>query len=299
MKNAEFNRLVDEIYHERNPKGIKSDFGRVLIIGGSHRYPFAPVIATEFAQLSSNAIQALSVPENVYAIAASRAPLRTVFVPLHGSRDSFSFGNTEEERENNFKAINQFDCILFGNGVSINEENSRFLRDLISSFKGRNLVIDASGLRILASDPDMLLGKNVGTEVILTPHLGEANALFGTESRSRDPKHYVADARNFAIKYRCGILLKSYSSIFVSKDNTSHSTYSPTPSLAKAGSGDALAGLMSGLLSFADKKAGRINTVLFADELLHRAAKNAQESVKSNLASIDDCKAEITRIVAK
>ncbi len=299
MKNAEFNRLADEIYHERNPKGIKSDFGRVLIIGGSHRYPFAPVIATEFAQLSSNAIQALSVPENVYAIAASRAPLRTVFVPLHGSRDSFSFGNTEEERENNFKAINQFDCILFGNGVSINEENSRFLRDLISSFKGRNLVIDASGLRILASDPDMLLGKNVGTEVILTPHLGEANALFGTESRSRDPKHYVADARNFAIKYRCGILLKSYSSIFVSKDNTSHSTYSPTPSLAKAGSGDALAGLMSGLESFADKKAGRINTVLLADELLHRAAKNAQESVKSNLASIDDCKSEITRIVAK
>ncbi len=299
MKNSEFDRLVDEIYRTRYPKGIKSDFGKVLIIGGSSDYPFAPIISVEFASLSSNAVQALSVPENVYQTATARAPLRTVFVPLYGGKDTFSFGESEEEIENNIEKINRFECVLFGNGVSINGDNAAFLRKLISSYRGRNLVIDASGLRILAKEPEMLLSKNIGTEIILTPHLGEANALFGTESRSRDPKHYVENARSFAIRYGCHILLKSYSSILVSKDNTYHSTYGPTPSLGKAGSGDALAGLMSGFLSFADGKSGRNNVILFADELIHRAARQAENQVGSTIASVDDCREQIIRIVSK
>ncbi len=298
MTNNEFNKIVNEIYHERDPRGIKSDFGRVLIIGGSERYPFAPLISTEFARLSSNSVQALSVPENVYQTATSRAPLPTVFVPLYGGKDTFSFGESEEEIKENIAFVNRFDSVLFGNGAALNKGNSEFLRQLVSSFEGRNLIIDASGLRLVAEDPSILEGRKVGCKTILTPHLGEANALFGTERRSRDPKNYVADARNFAIQHGCFILLKSYTSILVSKDNTYHSSYQPTPSLGKAGSGDALAGLLAGLLSFADKKCGYNNVILFGDELFHRAAKAAEENRRSALASFEDCMAEIAKIVA-
>ena len=52
MDKTLFDSMIRDIYQNRKPDGIKSDFGKVLIIGGSKPYPLSVCIADKFASLS-------------------------------------------------------------------------------------------------------------------------------------------------------------------------------------------------------------------------------------------------------
>src|SRR5574344_33761 len=252
VKNEDFLALTDSLLH-RDPHSNKGDYGRALIIGGSASYPFAPAIAARFATAMGPGYVALALGKENLAFTANRVPLSCVFP------------------EDALLMSNRYSAILFGNGLENNAKNQKILLTLLKDYEGV-LVIDATGLEILKEVT--FAGKNDRSKIILTPHLGEARRLLNSEVLSKDPEAYVAEAQAYSEKNDVLILLKSYRSILLQKGEAPlPSDYEATPSLAQAGSGDALAGLFVGLLARSNPECSLSEKILYGDELFHRAAR--------------------------
>ena len=270
MNHALFCEMKNEIYLYRDPQKNKSDFGRVLLIGSSHAYPLAVLIAEWAASKVGNGYLALSVPDEVYPIVASRCSLTTIFEPMENHHESFF------PSEELFEKLDRYDAILFGNGIASTKENYEFLCELIRNYRKR-LVLDATALSLLAAyGCEIFLEKPETAEILLTPHLGEARRLFKSDVMSRHPKEYLSSALAFNRKYHTHMFLKSYQSYYVDEKEATLSPALSSPSLAKAGSGDGLAGYLAGVLAFPLKEELK-ERVLFADRMIHLAAKTSEQ----------------------
>ena len=103
-------------------------------------------------------------------------------------------------------------------------------------------VIDADGLNIL-SKTQILLPKNT----ILTPHPKEAARLLNCELKDV-LNNMQQSAQKISKKYNCVTVLKSHKTIVCDNEKI-YINSTGNSALAKAGSGDVLAGMISGLLA--------------------------------------------------
>jgi hydroxyethylthiazole kinase-like uncharacterized protein yjeF len=104
---------------------------------------------------------------------------------------------------------------------------------------GRHVVVDADALTLCAGAPERLRGA-----AVLTPHEGEFTRVFGPAGSDR-----LAAARAAARLTDAVVVLKGSDSIIASPDGRAAINNSALPSLATAGSGDVLSGLIAGLLA--------------------------------------------------
>lgn len=135
-----------------------------------------------------------------------------------------------------------FNAYVFGPGIGINRDSRKLLNFFIKN-KVNNLVLDADALTILAKNKNMKLPSTW----ILTPHEGELARLLNTTAKRvrRDPIKYLQAAQK---KWGCHILLKGSRSYITDGKKTLVCTEG-TPALAKAGTGDVLAGIIGALLA--------------------------------------------------
>lgn len=122
----------------------------------------------------------------------------------------------------------------------------------------RKVVLDADALTILTQNPDLFSALN--ETHILTPHKGEFARLFPDIARRLDeeptsgPAYSKVDAtRAAAARAGCTVLYKGPDTVIASPDgtcsiNSAHYDRA-APWLATAGSGDVLAGFITGLLA--------------------------------------------------
>ena len=153
-------------------------------------------------------------------------------------------GRIAYDEESLKKAVSGADAVLFGNGVDISEDGKRILAYLIERVLPP-LVLDADALNMLAESPE-LLKKRVG-KTIITPHPREMSRLLRipTEEVLSDPLSY---AKEFASRYGVTVLLKGASSV-ITDGKEAYLSASGSPGMAKAGSGDLLAGAVAALLA--------------------------------------------------
>ncbi|MBR5207699.1 MAG: NAD(P)H-hydrate dehydratase [Erysipelotrichaceae bacterium] len=104
-------------------------------------------------------------------------------------------------------------------------------------------VVDAYGLRVLCDHLHVLDGAR--SEVILTPHLGEFASL-SKISANEILKDKVNIAKEFAKEHGVTLVLKGPNTLVVSYDGRMYVNQTGHQNLAKAGSGDVLAGLIGG-----------------------------------------------------
>lgn len=81
----------------------------------------------------------------------------------------------------------------------------------------------------------------------MTPHIGEAARLLGLKPM-QVTDDMLSSSQELADRYGAVVLLKSHCSIIRSQNKVSLNTLA-APVLAKGGSGDALAGMVAGLLA--------------------------------------------------
>lgn len=267
--------MAGRYFLHRASDSIKGDFGRTLILGGSSAYPNAPLIALCLASSSGVGYVAASFPQEVKEIDLPRMPLTAIY------EDCF------EKKETSPSRLNRYDSILFGNGVAKSEENKAFLLGLLTNYQG-NLVIDATGIDLFGEIlQEGYSPEKAKAQILLTPHIGEFNRLVGASSSSRDPSR--EDAALFAKKWGVYLLLKSNSSaLYGPKGEKILSSYPSTPALAKAGSGDGLAGFLSGLLAYGGKSDSFLSVVEFGDEYFHRAARLMERELTQGFSSVID-----------
>ncbi len=110
-------------------------------------------------------------------------------------------------------------------------------------------VIDADALNLLAADQDNFMAQSLRLPscVVLTPHLGEAARLLRWPV-SQVKQNQVKAARELQARYGGCVIVKSASSVLIADDGEALNIFG-TPAMAKAGSGDTLAGILGALLA--------------------------------------------------
>lgn len=214
----------------------KGDYGRALIIAGSVGYTGAPVLAAKAASVGGSGLVFLGVPSAIYAIAAVKCTEEIVF-PLPDNNEGALAINAESTIQTHLSSC---DVCLIGPGLGRSQEAFDVVRSVLR-YASVPLIVDADGINAVSEHIDIL--DEAGCPLILTPHAGEFKRLGGDINGGR-----IKSAQDFAVRYKCILILKGHRTITALPDGTVYINTTGGPALAKGGSGDVLAGLITSFI---------------------------------------------------
>lgn len=272
-------RIIDEPYARellptRGAGTHKWEVGGVIVVAGSPPYPGAALLTSRAAGRSGAGIVLLATGRGVISTVASAIP-EVAYIPLPETEASSGARRASESiREH----LDRATAIVIGPGLGTDEASDNLLSNLFGfgggseSVRGRmgfggdeatartrevasstifsdsdvNVVLDADGLNWLARQ-DRWWEKLPAQRVVLTPHPGEMSRLLDrpVEEIATDP---VATAAEAAARWSQTVVLKGGNAV-VSNGETTLVADLAAASLATAGSGDVLAGVVGGLLA--------------------------------------------------
>lgn len=131
-------------------------------------------------------------------------------------------------------------AVLLGPGLGSDDRARRLVGAALTG--ARPLVLDGDVFTLFAGAPDAL-ARRIAGPVVLTPHEGEFERLFGTLPGSKVDRARAAAATSGAV-----VVLKGPDTVIAHPDGRACINAHASPALATAGSGDVLAGLIAGLL---------------------------------------------------
>ncbi|MBQ6886713.1 MAG: NAD(P)H-hydrate dehydratase [Lachnospiraceae bacterium] len=233
---------VKSLLPKRRPDGNKGTFGKVLVIAGSKNMSGACLLSAEAAlRTGCGMVRILTEKENK-TILGEKLP--EAILGLYETK--------EEMKEQLQKGCEWADCILAGPGCGINEDTEEKLKFVLKACE-KPIVIDADGLNVISEN--LSLYNSLKTSiiekkrtVILTPHLGEFSRLHG-KSVSEIKKAFIAEAESYAMECGCVLVCKDVRTVVCKKGENVYLNMSGNCGMATAGSGDVLAGVITGLLA--------------------------------------------------
>ncbi len=256
-KNTVF--LIDEgdaqsSFFPRSLVSSKFDYGHVLSISGSKGMTGAAVMAGISSLRIGAGLVSIATPESQRSIIASSIP------------EAMTFGISEDglgqPTSNAYAELTHLllkaTVVHFGSGILLTDETRQLTIELLKNVE-QPLVLDAGALIGLAKHHD-LFRKRKG-DTVITPHLGEMAQLLGI-TREKLEADKIGIARDFAMKNNTVVILKGAPTIFASPDGTVFLNATGNPGMATAGSGDVLAGIISGAI--AQKPHEVLEAVMFA-----------------------------------
>ena len=205
----------------------KGHFGHVLVIGGNQGMGGAPRLAAEAALRTGSGLVSLATrPEHVAPVLAARPEIMVHAVGDPGQLQPL---------------LRQASVVAVGPGLGQDDWARGVWR--LASGSGRPLVVDADALRLLAAEPSRR------DDWVLTPHPGEAAALLGVSAAEVNAQRFDA-ADQIQRRFGGCIVLKGVGSIIASAGSVPPAVCSEgNPGMAGGGMGDALTGVIGGLLA--------------------------------------------------
>jgi NAD(P)H-hydrate epimerase len=216
---------------ERFKVSNKSTYGRVLNIAGSDYMSGAAYLSSVSALKIGCGYCFLSSTERVIDAVAAKTS-NVVFLP----------------KDKLFETLNSFNVVEIGCGLSQSDYAIELFNNVVDKLSPNiPLIIDADGLNILSKNSEKYLQRGFSNS-ILTPHPREASRLLGCELDDilGDVK---TSAEQISLKYNCVTVLKTHNTIVSTVDGKIYQNTTGNNSMAKAGSGDVLAGMISGLIA--------------------------------------------------
>jgi len=256
--------LVEEILPPRPADSHKGTFGTALIVAGSVNYTGAALLAGKAAYRVGAGLVQMAVPGQLHAALAGHFPEAT-WILLPQEMGVIAEGAADVLAKNLERAT----ALLIGPGLGAEGATGDFLKNVL---QGKNtarkssarigfvqdgeaiaaekaavlppLIVDADGLRLLAKIDDW--AKLLPTGSILTPHPGEMAALTGLD-KDAIQQDRSATALRYAAEWGQVVILKGAFTIVAAPDGRSTTIPVASAALARAGTGDVLAGLVAGL----------------------------------------------------
>lgn len=214
--------------------GNKGSFGKILLAAGSENMAGAAVLAAR---------SAYRIGAGMVKVISSRCNREVV----HTMVPEALFGSEEALAQGLFWA----DVLAVGPGLGIDEKAVLMLADCLKK-SSLPLIIDADGLNLLAADPQMQeLIKEQGAggrSIILTPHIGELSRLTG-EKVLYLKENLAEAAQKLADKWNCVIVSKDARTCICKTGRPVCLNTTGNSGMATAGAGDALTGIIAGLLA--------------------------------------------------
>jgi hydroxyethylthiazole kinase-like uncharacterized protein yjeF len=144
------------------------------------------------------------------------------------------------------KILAQTRAVLVGPGMPAGASTVRLVEALLDRLDGLPLLLDAAAMDVVSRTPGAVL--RFSGRVAMTPHAGEMAHLSGEakESIECDPGERVSIA---AKTWGAAVALKGACTWIAAPDGRLWRHARGNPGLATSGSGDALAGLVAGLMA--------------------------------------------------
>lgn len=223
----------------KSPAAHKYDHGHALVLAGSPGKGGAARLAARAALRVGAGLVTLACPQ--ISLAENAAQLTAIM--LTALPDAYSLrGHFQDPRLN---------ALCLGPGLGL----PRALEMVPAAlWLRRPTVLDADALTAFTADPAPLFNA-MHDQVVITPHLGEFRRLFPDLAQALEDGTLpqVEAARQAAARINCTVLLKGPETAIAqpSGEAALHSATGPraAPWLATAGSGDVLAGIITGLMA--------------------------------------------------
>ena len=224
----------------------KGTFGRALVVAGSRNYVGAAHLAAMGAYRAGAGLVTLAVPESLCGPLAAAAPEPT-YLPLPETAPGIVSPDAATVL---LQAVAGYDALLIGCGLGVSTATRRLMEAVLYTDRERPpTVVDADGLNILSltRSEDMPWWRLFRGPAVLTPHPGEMARLRGDSTTG--PSGRIGIARESADRWNKVTVLKGAHTIVASPGGGAMVSPFANPGLATAGTGDVLAGVISGLLA--------------------------------------------------
>ena len=261
------NFVVNEDYvaallPQRPLSAHKGTFGTALIAAGSVNYTGAALLAGKAAYRIGAGLVTLAIPSILHGTLAGQFPEATWALLPHkmgviaADAASVLFENLERAT-----------ALLIGPGFGMEDTTREFVENLLEKNGAKKrggigfvhdegkkkeekerklppMVFDADGLKLLSKIENW--HEKIEHTAVLTPHPGEMAVMTG-RSVSEIQANRLEIAREYAEKWGHVVVLKGAFTVIAAPNGETYTIPVASPALARAGSGDVLAGLIVGL----------------------------------------------------
>lgn len=210
---------------DRDPSSHKGDNGKVAIIGGSRFIHGAPLISALAAEASGVDTMSICLPQCHEEVAKSTT-LNAFVHPF--VEDDLS----EKDTEPILELLATLDCAVMGPGLSREGPSIKAMKNIIASATCP-LVLDATALQPDSID---LVGNKTA---VFTPHLGELERM----------DLNIDDVRTKIHGTNIVFCIKGSTDHVIGSDGKKEEVIGGNAGLTVGGTGDALAGLIAGLIA--------------------------------------------------
>jgi NAD(P)H-hydrate epimerase len=219
----------------RSERDNKYTAGHVLVVGGSRGLTGAPSLTALAAMRADAGYVTIAAPASTLPVFEQRL-LEAVKRPLPDEDGVVGAGAAEQVLELAGKAS----VIAIGPGLGRGPGPHGLVRRVLGEAV-LPVVVDADALHEL--EPREWAGPRV-----LTPHEGELARLLGRDSREV-AAHRLASVQEAAERFRCVVLLKGADTLVAAPGTGVLVSSLGLPSLATAGTGDVLTGVVAAFLA--------------------------------------------------
>jgi NAD(P)H-hydrate epimerase len=219
----------------------KEQRGRVLVIGGSMRYPGAVILAARAAARCGAGVVTVASARSVVEAIAGHDPNLTFF-PLAEAQPGIVA--TASAAQLTSLLGEKIRAMLVGPGLSHAAGTDEFVAAILRNARGTPTVVDADGLNALARTEEW--GTLIPPKCVLTPHDGEAARLAGRVVPAGSGR--IGFAERHAREWGAVVALKGPTTI-VTDGKKTYVHDAPNPTLGVGGSGDVLGGAVAAFLA--------------------------------------------------
>jgi len=218
--------MLQTAFPERSAQAFKQKFGHLWVFGGSIGYTGAPKLAALGAQAVGTGLVSMACSHDIYSILATSS----LEIMVHPQESD---------------AWQKCDVVLAGPGWG-NQQHDMLVDILKCDLPA---VLDADALNMLA-ESDVLHAclRSRKALTVLTPHAGEAARLLGKLPADIQTDR-LASALALVDQYQAWVVLKGAQTLVVSPQKEVWVNPFGSVNLARAGTGDVLAGMIGGLLA--------------------------------------------------
>ncbi|MDT2600620.1 NAD(P)H-hydrate dehydratase [Enterococcus hulanensis] len=245
-------QLNEEILHKvitKRPEiSHKGTFGRVVLIGGNQQYGGAIIMSAEACIKSGAGLTTVVTAEKNHSALHARLPEAMVL----------AFWETTMI----YQVLEKADVVLIGPGLGLDKAALTLLKGVLKSQKEQQwLVIDGSAISLFS---EYNLSLKHPEQTVFTPHQAEWERLSGLSFIQQTDENNRAKQALLGAK----IALKSHRTTIYDEAIAYYQNPLGNPGMATGGTGDTLAGMITGFLAQFEKNIDTIGAAVYLHSLI-------------------------------
>lgn len=223
----------------------KGSRGHVTVVGGSTGHYGAPLLSARAALRTGAGLTTVALPK---IIADHLTPHLNELMALPIGRDDESFDADAFDRFVYERLKESKASFVLGPGLGQSKRAEQIVELVLQRAKDFRIpiVIDADGLNVVSKRRD--LRRFITSSCVLTPHPGEMARLVGLSTQEVQ-RHRPKMAATLSQELCCAVVLKGARTIIAGPSGEVCINPAASPTLATAGAGDVLAGIVGALLA--------------------------------------------------